>query len=292
VPDTEDPTTGTPRPDGEDHPAPQPRSDSDDPTVMDQQSGSDSGDSAAGARQSVADGLRLAVTTLTVLPVRAGRVDRRGAAVAMAVAPLVGALLGAVLAALFVLLGQGLVAATVTVAAGALLTRGLHLDGLADTIDALGSYRSGAAALEIMKKPDIGPFGVAAIALTLMVQAATLTELGPWAVVAAWAAGRLGVTLACRRGTPAARPGGLGALVAATVPVPVVAAASAIVAAGAVWAVPGRPWQGPLAVAGALLVVVLLLRHAVRRFGGITGDVIGAAVEVTTTVTLIGLSLG
>ncbi|MFB9359025.1 adenosylcobinamide-GDP ribazoletransferase [Actinoplanes nipponensis] len=238
------------------------------------------------------DGLRLALTTLTVLPVRTGIVDRRSAAVAMSAAPLIGALLGGVLAAVFVVLGQNLVAATVTVAAGALLTRGLHLDGLADTVDALGSYRAGPAALEIMKKPDIGPFGVAAIALTLLIQAATLTEAGPWAIVAAWAAGRLAVTVACRRGVPAARPGGLGALVAATVPVPLVLAAAALVAAGAVWAVPGRPWQGPAAVAGALLVLVLLLRHAVRRFGGITGDVLGAAVELTTTVTLIGLTLG
>jgi adenosylcobinamide-GDP ribazoletransferase len=100
------------------------------------------------------------------------------------------------------------------------------------------------------------------------------------------------VPLACRRGVPAARPEGLGALVASTVPVPVVALAAAVVAAGAVWAVPGRPWQGPAAVAGALLVSHLLLRHAVRRFGGITGDVLGAAVELTTTVTLIGLTLG
>jgi adenosylcobinamide-GDP ribazoletransferase len=243
------------------------------------------------ARLPVVDGLRLALTTLTVLPVRTGRIDRRTAAIAMNAAPLIGALLGALLAALFVLLGQGLLAATVTVAASALLTRGLHLDGLADTADALGSYRRGDAALAIMKKSDIGPFGVAAIALTLLIQAAALTGLTPWAIVAAWAAGRLGVTLACRRGVPSARPDGLGALVAATVPVPVVILAAAVVAAGAVWAVPGRPWQGPAAVAGALLVAVLLLRHAVRRFGGITGDVIGATVELTTTLTLIGLAV-
>jgi adenosylcobinamide-GDP ribazoletransferase len=142
-----------------------------------------------------------------------------------------------------------------------------------------------------MKKSDIGPFGVAAIALTLLIQAAALPESGPWAIIAAYAAGRLGVTLGCRRGVPAARPEGLGALVASTVPTPVVVAAAAVVAAGAVWAVPGRPWQGPAAVAAALLVTALLLRHAVRRFGGITGDVLGAAVELTTTVTLIGLSL-
>ncbi len=238
------------------------------------------------------DGLRLALTTLTVLPVRSGRIDRRTAAVAMSLAPLVGALLGAILAALFVALGEGLVAAAVTVAAGALLTRGLHLDGLADTVDALGSYRRGDAALEIMKKPDIGPFGVAAIALVLLIQAAALTELGPWAVIAAWAAGRLGVTLACRRGVPAARPEGLGALVASTVPVPVVLVAAAAVTAGAIWAVPGRPWQGPVAVAAALLVVLLFLHHAVRRFGGITGDVLGATVETGTTLTLVLLTLG
>ncbi|GID93522.1 adenosylcobinamide-GDP ribazoletransferase [Amorphoplanes digitatis] len=238
------------------------------------------------------DGLRLALTTLTVLPVRAGRIDRRTAAVAMSLAPLVGALLGAVLAGVFVLLGQGPVAATVTVAAGALLTRGLHLDGLADTVDALGSYRDRERALEIMKKPDIGPFGVAAIALALLIQAAALTEVGPVAIVVAYATGRLGVTVACRRGVGAARPEGLGALVASTVPVPVVAGAAALVAAAAVFAVPGRPWQGPAAVAAALLVVFLLLRHAVRRFGGITGDVLGACVETTTTLALVGLALG
>jgi len=143
-----------------------------------------------------------------------------------------------------------------------------------------------------MKKSDIGPFGVAAIALTLLIQAATLTEVGPWAIVAAWAAGRLAVPLACRRGVPAARSEGLGALVASTVPVPVVALSAAVVAAGALWAVPGRPWQGPAAVAGALLVALLLLRHAVRRFGGITGDVLGAATEVGTTVALVCLTLG
>jgi adenosylcobinamide-GDP ribazoletransferase len=240
----------------------------------------------------VLDGLRLALTTLTVLPVRAGRIDRRTAGVAMTLAPLVGALLGAVLAGVFVLLGRGPVAATVTVAAGALLTRGLHLDGLADTVDALGSYRDRDRALEIMKRPDIGPFGVAAIACVLLIQAAALTEVGPAAIVVAWATGRLGVTVACRRGVGAARPEGLGALVASTVPVPVVAGAAALVAAAAVFAVPGRAWQGPAAVAAALLAVVLLLRHAVRRFGGITGDVLGASVETATTLALVALSLG
>ena len=236
------------------------------------------------------DGSRLALTTLTVLPVRAGRIDRQVAGRAMSLAPLVGALLGLVLAGVHAVLPAGMLGATVTVAAGVVLTRGLHLDGLADTVDALGSYRSGAAALEIMKKPDIGPFGVAAIVLTLLIQAAALTEVGPGAIVAGWAAGRLGIVLACRRGVPAARPEGLGALVASTVPTPLAAAAVVVVAAGAVWAVPDLPWAGPVVIAAVVVVVLLLLRHSVRRFGGITGDVLGAVTELGTTLALVGLA--
>jgi adenosylcobinamide-GDP ribazoletransferase len=243
----------------------------------------------------VTGGVRLALTTLTVVPVRAGRIDRSTAAVAMSVAPAIGALLGLVLAGVLAGLRAAgvpdLVAAGVTVAAAALLTRGLHLDGLADTVDALGSYRRGEAALEIMKKSDIGPFGVAAIGLTLLIQASALAAIGPAAVVAAWAAGRLGVVVACRRGIPAARPDGLGALVAGTVRTPVAAGVAVVVAVAAIWAVPGRPWPGPAAVAAALLAAFLLVRHAVRRFGGVTGDVIGAAVEIATTVALIALTV-
>lgn len=250
-----------------------------------------------------AAGLRLAVGTLTVVPVPPGRVDRSAAAVAMALAPAVGAVLGAVCGALLVGLGAlGLpagMAAGLTVAAGALLTRGLHLDGLADTVDALGSYRRGQAGLQVMKKPDIGPFGVAAIVLTLLVQAAALTALvgHRWPVVVATvavagAAARLAVPIACRRGVPAARPEGLGALVAATVPTPVVALAAVAVGVLAMTAVPDRAWQGPVAVAAAGCAAVLLVRHAVGRFGGITGDVIGAAVEVAGTVAYVVLLAG
>jgi adenosylcobinamide-GDP ribazoletransferase len=242
-----------------------------------------------------ADGVRLAFGTLTVLPVRAGRVDRPAAGVALRIAPLVGALLGVVLAGILAgLTAAGaprLVAAALTVAGSALLTRGLHLDGLADTVDALGSYRSGADALAVLKAPDIGPFGVATIVLTLLIQTAALTGLPPFAVVVAWAAGRLAVPVACRRGVPAARSEGLGALVAGTVPVPVLAGTAVAVAAAAIPAVPGRMWQGPAAVVAAVLVAALVVRHCVRRFGGVTGDIIGAAVEVATTSALVVLAL-
>jgi adenosylcobinamide-GDP ribazoletransferase len=142
-----------------------------------------------------------------------------------------------------------------------------------------------------MKAPDVGPFGVAAVVLTLLIQAAALTALPPFALVVGWTAGRLAVPVACRRGVPAARSEGLGALVASTVPVGVAALLTAVVALAAAWAVPARPWQGPAAVLAAVLIAFLVVRHCVGRFGGVTGDVIGAAVEVATTSALVLLVL-
>ena len=63
-------------------------------------------------------------------------------------------------------------------------------------------------------------------------------------------------------------------------------------AAGASPTTPDRPWQGPAAVVVAALAVVVLARHAVRRLGGVNGDVFGAACEVAVTVALAGLALG
>lgn len=251
---------------------------------------------------SIGAGLRLAVTTFTVLPVRAGRVDRAAARVAMSVAPAVGALLGGVLGAALVGLSAAgapaLVSGAVVVALAALLTRGLHLDGLADTVDGLGSYRDAPGALAIMKKPDVGAFGVVALVLVPLIQAAALADLAGRApvtalaaVVVATATGRLAVSWACRRGVPAARPAGLGALVAGTVGRPVLLITTAAVMLAAVTAVPGRPWQGPATVLVALAVAVLLVGHAVRRLGGVTGDVLGAAVEVGATCAYLGLVL-
>jgi adenosylcobinamide-GDP ribazoletransferase len=249
-------------------------------------------------------GLRLALTTFTVAPVRPAPVDRAAGAAAMACAPLVGALLGAaaggVALGLRALHAPGLVLGVVVVALDALLTRGMHLDGLADTVDGLGSYASRQRALEIMRSPEVGPFGVAAIALAVLLQAASVAGIAARAgaglgllgsIVVASAAGRFAVTIACRRGVPAARPEGLGALVAGTVRWPFVVPGAAGVCLLALVAVPARPWQGPLAVALALLAALLVQSHAVRRLGGVTGDVLGALVQVAVTVTYLVLSL-
>jgi adenosylcobinamide-GDP ribazoletransferase len=250
----------------------------------------------------VGDGLRLALTTFTVAPLRPGRVDRPTAAVAMSLAPFVGLALGAALGVAGIGLrfvgSPSLLAAVLMITLGVAATRGLHVDGLADTADALGCYGDPQRALAVMKRPEVGAFGVAAIILGLLVQATgAAAVLGrPWpaalaGVAAATGAGRAAVGWACRRGVPAARPDGLGALVAGTVGWPVALAGSAVVAAVAVAAVPGRPWQGPLAVAAGLGAAALLTRHTGRRFGGITGDVLGAAVETATATAYLVLAL-
>lgn len=220
----------------------------------------------------------------------------------MSLAPAVGIALGAIAGGAAVgveaLGAPPAVGGVLTVAALALLTRCLHLDGLADTADGLGSYREPVRALEIMKRPEVGPFGVVALVLVLLAQIAGVAALldRPWwaalaGIVTAVCAGRLAITYACRRGVPAARPGGLGALVAGTVPGPVPVAWTVVLALAAVPAAPGSPWLGPVAVAVAVTASLVLTRHCVRRFGGSTGDVLGAVCEVATALSLLTLSL-
>ncbi len=249
------------------------------------------------------DALRLALTTFTVVPVRGGAVDRRTAGLAMGTAPLIGALLGGALAVVAAGLGAvgapHLLTGVAVMSTGVLLTRALHLDGLADVLDALGSYAARERALAVMKQPEVGAFAVVGIVLAVMAQVAAITGIAgrePYpvltALVVATATGRLAVTVGCLRGIPAARPDGLGALVANTVPWPVPAAWTVVLAVMAVAATPDRPWQGPVAVIAGLGAAVLVIRHSVRRFGGVTGDVLGAALEIAMTTCLAVLALG
>jgi adenosylcobinamide-GDP ribazoletransferase len=245
-------------------------------------------------------GLRLAVTLLTAIPLPGGRggtaagraPSRRTAAAAMAWAPAIGLLLGAGAAAVLELAARRahtgpLLAAVLAVAVLALLTRGLHLDGLADTADGLGSRRPGQA-LAIMKRSDIGPFGVVTLVLTLLVQVAALAQAqglgrGAPAVLAAAVTGRLALPWACRRGVPAARGTGLGALVAGTVS-PAVPAVLTVATLAAAYPLGIMVVVG---VAAGLAASLALTALAVRRLGGITGDVLGALVEVATAVCLL-----
>jgi len=253
-------------------------------------------------------GLRLSVGLLTVIPVGAiAEVDRRVARSAMLLAPLVGLLLGAIAAA--VLIGVralvpttlgALLAAVLAIATLAYLTRALHLDGLADTADALGSGRRGDAALEIARRGDVGPFGVVTLMLVLLVQVTALAVSsdagwGALALVLAVVTGRIAAVVACIRGIPAASSEGLGALVAGTVPRTAALAwaviALGLAAAAGAW-ITGVAWMPALAVAAGLTLGLGIVVRSVGRLGGINGDVLGAAIESATTTALVILAVG
>jgi adenosylcobinamide-GDP ribazoletransferase len=280
------------------------------------------------------DSLRLAVGTLTAIRVPAPRrVTPTVAGRAMLLAPLVGVLLG--LAAAAVLDGirftaslhrpstvVDLLGAVLALATLAWLTRGLHLDGLADTADGLGvkvgsggpdgsggpgAAGGGDAALErtrerrlaVMREPDVGAFGVVTIVLVLLVQAVALTAcvlagFGTDSLVVAVTVGRLAATWACTTSVPSARPEGLGATVAGSVPRAAALAVTVAVLLGVVLLGrldddASRSAEATLVTASlvGLLAGMALLRRCVTRFGGVTGDVLGAVVEVTTTTVLV-----
>ncbi|MGQ5597527.1 adenosylcobinamide-GDP ribazoletransferase [Streptomyces sp. ESR1.13] len=253
------------------------------------------------------DGLRFAFGTLTVLPVKVTRWDRAAARGGMLCAPLAGLTVGVLAACAGLLLlalgAGGLLAAVATAAVPAVLTRGLHLDGLADTADGLGSGKPAEDALRIMKQSDIGPFGVLALLFTLLAQVAALAQAydaswtrGALAAVVSATAARLALTTAARAGVPAARPEGLGAAVAGVVPAgrASAVAATVVVLAAAVAGACLGPYDAlrtALAVVGAVALAELLLRHCVRRFGGVTGDVFGGVAETAATTALVILAL-
>lgn len=250
------------------------------------------------------DGWRLAVGTLTILPVAPpGQVGPDTARVASMLAPVAFAPL-ALLAALagwsLARVLPDLVVALLMVGLVAWLTRAIHLDGLADTVDGLGSGRPADRMLEIMRRGDVGPMGVVALIIVLGLQVASGAALvgRPWGwllFATALCAGRGALVVAARRGVPAARRDGLGAVFASSVPVAAAAAVWVVLAAAlaaSVGLAGGAWWLGVLAAAVGVGIAVCLVRVAVRRLGGITGDVLGAAVELSTTGVLVVLTIG
>ena len=246
------------------------------------------------------DALRLSVGTLTIVPSGTiGDIDRRTAARAMIMAPLAVLPLAAVVTLLgWLAQAAGLppLAVGLLVVGGlALGSRALHLDGLADTVDGFGSGWTAERSLAVMRRGDVGPMGVVTLIVVLGLQAISIGELvdgmgGALLVAVTVCCSRAALCLICLRGVPAARGEGLGVVVADSVPrtaaVGCWLAVLLIMAAAAAGAAHGA-MSGALAAAAAATAVGVLVYRCVRRLGGVTGDVMGAGIEIAFTVMIV-----
>lgn len=231
----------------------------------------------------------VALRYLTILPVPRGR-GSGDPGRAAAWFPVVGILLGGLLAigsAVAERLVPPAVAAVLLVALWAVLTGGLHLDGLADACDGLGGTWTREDALRVMRDPHSGPYAVSGIVLVLGAKAAALASLSGgarWrALLVAPVLGRA-ATLLLVRLCPPAREGGAGHGLAAGLG-PAGLAAGLGVAAGVSVAALG-PW-GLLPTALVALWTWGVAAYLRRRLGGFTGDCLGALVETTEAAILV-----
>lgn len=237
-----------------------------------------------------------AVRLLTVIPL--GRVDGVHPARYFALVGWAFATLGLGIASGAVWLGQAsgpgaLLTGVLVVSAWGALSGFLHWDGLADCADGFGVRGDAARRLEVMKGGTVGAFGVVAIVLVAAAQIAAIAMIVEsrswWALGAAPILGRWGAGVALTLREPA-RPDGLAARYA--VREPGIGLILQTLPVLPLLLVPSGAREARIAATVLALVATFAIPGPfVRRFGGITGDVLGATVLLTETVVLVGGAL-
>lgn len=207
--------------------------------------------------------------------------------------PVVGALVGALAGGVWLLAGVAglppLLAAGLAVAAAAVLTGGLHEDGLGDVADGFGGGRTRDDKLRIMRDSRIGSFGALAVVFSIGLRVAALAALpvtlGLAALVAAGALSRATLPAILWR-LPSARTAGLAADAGRPSTWQVGMAAGVSVALALLLLAPPA---AAAATAGAALGAAAVAVIACRQIGGHTGDVCGAAQQAAETAALIAV---
>ena len=237
----------------------------------------------------IAAPLRIAVQLLTRLPAGAPAEPEAGdMGKAVVYYPVVGLLIGLVLALAGAVLDSGgppLVGAALVVVIWMGLTGLLHVDGLADSADAwLGGQGDSERTLTILKEPTVGPAGVALVAGVLLVKlGAVAALLGAGSVLVAVPVLARAGTIWLLLTTSYIREEGMGALAARNLPrAPGYAAVTIAVLFGLF--LTGVTGFAALVAGGIALVFLRWLMQ--QRIGGVTGDTLGAAIEVTEAALL------
>ena len=253
--------------------------------------------------------LRLSASVLTRLPVHSPEApDRALVGAAMAWAPIVGLAIGGMAAGVLALARAAaggdttLLPAALAVTSIIAITGALHLDGLADTADALGVRGGPERAREVAKESATGAFGVTAVVVIVLLDVvAVATAAGQGrsvtALVVGCAGGRLAAAWACWRQAPASDVG-LGAWVArsvrtraAVVATVLTIAICALVAAADDAHRGAALTTGLAAFATAVLIGTGVRRLGCRAFGGLTGDVLGATIACGATAAYLVVAL-
>jgi adenosylcobinamide-GDP ribazoletransferase len=237
--------------------------------------------------------LLAAVALLTRVPVRR---ELSGEDVGRATVffPLVGAGIGLVQLVCFRLLAPrlpSLPVAVLVVAVSAWLTRALHLDGVVDFADGLGGGATRDETLAIMRDPRAGSFGVVAVVLVLAAKIAAVDALRSSQAVALVLApalarwGSVPLSFACAY---AREGGGLGAALTDHVGV-FELLGSSVISAALVWML--APRVGLVSVGAVAVATIAVGAIARSRLGGVTGDVLGAQVEISEAAALVATLL-
>ncbi len=237
--------------------------------------------------------LSIAFNLLTTLPIRAPNDWNAGDSGRASVwFPLVGMVIGILVAAAHAIFGlwlPSLMTSALTVTVWAILTGGLHLDGLADCCDGLFHPSNAERRLEIMKDSRLGTFGGVGLVLVIVLKISAIVSLPTsrvgLAILLATSLGRWFILLAGFQ--PLARSDGMGAdftsglhrsaLVCGSL-IPV----GLVIALGA---------SGVLALVWNSCSIFFILRFARDRIGGVSGDIFGLVVEISELVTLIALTI-
>jgi adenosylcobinamide-GDP ribazoletransferase len=241
------------------------------------------------------NGLLGAVGFLTRVPAGTGVGRPEELARAVPWFPVVGAGVGLAVAGVYAGAGEllpALPAATLAVVAGVGLTGAFHEDGLGDTADAFAGGHDRDRTVAILQDPRLGTFGVLAVAASLLLRVGAVAALGPAAALAALPAAHAlsrSTAVAAMTAFPAAADSRLGAAYARALSRPRarlgaaagLALALALLGVAAAWAA---------AAAGA--VAWLLGRLAVRRVGGLSGDLLGAIQQLSEILVLLAAATG